>query len=86
MAAAGVGIAVIVLLLGLAQLRLPAVTPGASFGDFLLGALVVAVVQTAVALPLWWQRTRALTRPPPEVRGGPVGPAPGPGAGPGTGR
>jgi hypothetical protein len=59
-AAAGVGIAVFVLLLGLAQLRLPAVTPGASFGDFLLGALVVAVVQTAVALPLWWQRARAL--------------------------
>jgi hypothetical protein len=58
-AAAGVGIAVFVLLLGLAQLRLPAVTPGASFGDFLLGALVVAVVQTAVALPLWWQRARS---------------------------
>lgn len=58
--AAGVGIAVFVLLLGLAQLRLPAVTPGASFGDFLIGAVVVAVVQTAVALPLWWRRTRAL--------------------------
>jgi len=58
LAGAGMGIAVFVLLLGLAQLRLPAVSPGASFGDFLLGALVVAVVQTAVALPLWWQRTR----------------------------
>ncbi len=53
------GIAVFVLLLGLAQLRLPAVTPGASFGDFLQGALIVAVVQTAVALPLWWRRTRS---------------------------
>jgi len=58
LAGAGMGIAVFVLLLGLAQLRLPAVSPGASFGDFLLGALVVAVLQTAVALPLWWQRTR----------------------------
>ena len=53
------GIAVFVLLLGLAQLRLPAVTPGASFGDFLHGALIVAVVQTAVALPLWWRRARS---------------------------
>lgn len=57
-AAAGVGIAVFVLLLGLAQLRLPAVTPGASLSDFLLGALVVAVAQLAIALPLWWQRAR----------------------------
>lgn len=59
-AAAGMGIAVFVLLLGLAQLRLPTISPRASFGDFLLGALVVAVVQTAVALPLWWRRTRSL--------------------------
>ena len=59
LAGAGVGIAVFVLLLGLAQLRLPAITPGASFGDFLQGALIVAVVQTAVALPLWWRRTRS---------------------------
>ena len=57
-AGAGVGIAVFVLLLGLAQLRLPAVSPGASLGDFLLGALVVGGVQTAIALPLWWQRSR----------------------------
>ena len=56
LAAAGVGIAVFVLLLGLAQLRLPAISPRASISDFLLGALVVAVVQTAVAVPLWWQR------------------------------
>lgn len=59
LAGAGVGIAVFVLLLGLAQLRLPAVAPGASLGDFLQGALIVAVVQTAVALPLWWRRTRS---------------------------
>jgi hypothetical protein len=57
LAGAGVGIAVFVLLLGLAQLRLPAISPGASVGDFLLGALVVAVVQIAVALPLWWRRS-----------------------------
>ena len=56
-AAAAVGIAVFVLLLGLAQLRLPAISPGASAGDFLLGALVVAVVQTVAALPLWWRRS-----------------------------
>jgi hypothetical protein len=59
-AGAGMGAAVFVLLLGLAQLRLPAISPGASFGDFLVGALVVAVVQTTVALPLWWRRARAL--------------------------
>jgi hypothetical protein len=59
-AGAAIGVAVFVLLLGLAQLRLPAVSPGASAGDFLLGALVVAVVQTAVALPLWWRRARDL--------------------------
>ena len=58
LAAAGVGIAVFVLLLGLAQLRLPAISARASVGDFLLGALVVAVVQTAVALALWWRRRR----------------------------
>jgi hypothetical protein len=57
LAGAGVGIAVFVLLLGLAQLRLPAISPGASAGDFLLGALVVAVVETAAALPLWWRRS-----------------------------
>jgi hypothetical protein len=58
LAAAGVGAAVLVLLLGLAQLRLPAVSPRASFGDFLQGALVVAVVQAGVARALWWRRSR----------------------------
>lgn len=58
LAAAGVGIAVFVLLLGVAQRRLPAISPGAAFGDFLLGALVVAAVQTAVAVSLWWRRAR----------------------------
>ena len=48
-AGAGVGIAVFVLLLGLAQLRLPAISPGASVGDFLLGALIVAAVQRTSA-------------------------------------
>ena len=62
LAAAGVGVAVFVVLLGLAQLRLPAVSPRASFGDFLLGALVVGAVQVAVALPLWWRRTRSGNR------------------------
>jgi hypothetical protein len=55
---AGVGVAVFVLVLGLAQLRLPATTPGASLGDFLRGALLVAVVQSAVDVPLWWARRR----------------------------
>ena len=53
------GVAVFLLLLGLAQLRLPDTTPGATFGDFLLGAVLVAVVQSAVAIPLWWTRRRA---------------------------
>lgn len=57
-AQAAIGAAVLVLLLGLAQLRLPAITPGASVLDFVLGALVVAVAQTAVALPLWWRGAR----------------------------
>jgi hypothetical protein len=61
LAGAGLGMAVFVLLLGLAQLRLPAVSARASFGDFLLGALVVAVVQTAVSLALWWARSRNRT-------------------------
>ena len=48
-----------VLLLGWPSCGCPDVTPGASFGDFLQGALIVAVVQTAVALPLWWRRRSA---------------------------
>jgi hypothetical protein len=59
LAGAGVGAAVFVLLLGLAQLRLPDITPGASFGDFLEGAVIVAVVQSAAAIPLWWARSRS---------------------------
>jgi hypothetical protein len=55
---AGVGVAVFVLLLGLAQLRLPDTTPGASVGDFGLGAGLVAVVQSAAAGSLWWTRRR----------------------------
>ena len=58
---AGIGIAVFLLLLGLAQLRLPDTTPGASLGDFLWGAVIVAVVQSAAAIPLWWVRRRAAT-------------------------
>lgn len=58
--AVAVGAAVFVLLLGLAQLRLPAVSPRASVGDFLRGAAVVVLAQTAVALPLWWRRARTL--------------------------
>ena len=58
LAAAGVGPPVFVLLLGLAQLRLPAGSPRASFGDFVLGAVVLAVVQAGVALALWWRCSR----------------------------
>jgi hypothetical protein len=59
LAAAGVGVAVFVLVFGLAQLRLPDTTPGASFVDFLQGAVIVAVAQTAAAVPLWWSRRRS---------------------------
>jgi hypothetical protein len=55
---AAVGVASFVLLLGLAQLRLPETTPGASAAEFLSGALIVAVVQTAAAVPLWLLRSR----------------------------
>jgi hypothetical protein len=55
---AGVGLAVFLLLLGLAQLRLPDTTPGASLGDFLRGGLIVATLQSAVSIPLWWARRR----------------------------
>jgi hypothetical protein len=55
---AAVGVAAFVLLLGLAQLRLPETTPGASAAEFLSGALIVAVVQTAAAVPLWLLRGR----------------------------
>jgi hypothetical protein len=58
LAGAGVGLAVFLLLLGLAQLRLPDTTPGASFGAFLRGGLIVAAVQSAAAIPLWWARRR----------------------------
>jgi hypothetical protein len=53
---AAMGAAGYVLLRALAQLRAPALTPGPSFGDFLSGALIVAAVQSAVAIPLWWAR------------------------------
>ena len=55
---AAVGVAAFLLLFGLAQLRLPETTPGASAGDFLGGALIVAVVQTAAAVSLWLLRGR----------------------------
>ena len=55
---AGMGAAGFVLLRALAQLRAPALAPGPSFGDLLIGALIVAGVQSAVAIPLWWARRR----------------------------
>jgi hypothetical protein len=55
---AGVGAAGFVLLRSLAQLRAPVLTPGPSFGDFLAGALIVAVAQSAAAIPLWLLRAR----------------------------
>ena len=56
---AAVGVAAFVLLLGLAQLRLPETTPGASVGDFLRGSLIVALVQSAAAIALWLLRGRS---------------------------
>lgn len=58
LASAGVGAAGYVLLRALAQLRAPALTPDPSFGDFLSGALIVGLVQTAVAVSLWLLRVR----------------------------
>jgi hypothetical protein len=55
---AAVGVATFLLLFGLAQLRLPETTPTASLGAFLRGALIVAVVQSAAAIPLWLLRGR----------------------------
>ena len=55
---AAVAVATFLLLLGLAQLRLPETTPGASVGDFLRGSLIVALVQSAAAVPLWLLRAR----------------------------
>ena len=55
---AGVGAAGFVLLRDLAQLRVPALTPGPSFGEHLSSALIVVVAQTALAIPLWWARSR----------------------------
>lgn len=56
--AAAVGAAGYVLLLGLAQLRLPEPSPHTEPLDYLRGAAIMAVAQTAVALPLWWRRAR----------------------------
>ena len=58
LAGAAVAVAAFLLLFGLAQLRLPETTPGASAGDFLRGSLIVALVQSAAAIPLWLLRAR----------------------------
>lgn len=59
-AAAGAAVAIVtfVLVLGLAQLRLPDGATAASVGSYLRGALIVAAVQSAVAVPLWLLRAR----------------------------
>jgi hypothetical protein len=55
---AGVGAAGFALLRALAQLRAPALTPAPSFGELLSSVLIVAAVQCAAAIPLWWARSR----------------------------
>lgn len=57
--AAAVAVAVYVLLLGAAQLRRPEWAPAVPLGAFLRGSLMVAAVQTAGAVPLWWLRSRS---------------------------
>ena len=54
----GVGIAAYLLLFGLAQLRAPAIAPAAPLSAYLLGPLIVAVVQSLLAIGLWVLRLR----------------------------
>ena len=57
-AGAVLGATVFCLLLGIGRMRGPALSAGPSLWDFLLAAVVVAAVQTAVAVALWWRRVR----------------------------
>jgi hypothetical protein len=54
----GVAIAAYLLLFGLAQLRAPAIAPPAPLSAYLLGPLIVAVVQSLLAVGLWVLRLR----------------------------
>jgi undecaprenyl pyrophosphate phosphatase UppP len=56
---AGMAVAVLLLLLGLAELRRPDIAPRASLGAYLRNLVIVAVVQSAAAIPLWLARGRA---------------------------
>ena len=56
---AGVAVAVLFMLLGLAELRRPDTAPRASLGAYLRSVVIIAVVQSAAAIPLWLARSRA---------------------------
>ena len=68
---AGVAVAVVLLLLGLAELRRPDTAPRASLAAYLRGVVIIPVVQSAVAIPLWLARSRATQRPAPRPPGRP---------------
>ena len=55
---AGMAVAVLLLLLGLAELRRPDIAPRATLSAYLRSAVIIPVVQSAAAIPLWWARSR----------------------------
>jgi hypothetical protein len=70
-AGAGVAVAVLFLRFGLAELRRPDTAPGASLGAYLRHAVIVPVMQSAAAIPLWLARSRATQRSAPRPTGRP---------------
>jgi hypothetical protein len=56
--AAVMTVVIVLLLLGLAQLRLPGPASDVRVSSIVIGVLVAAVVQSVVAGGLWWQKSR----------------------------
>ena len=55
----GVAAAVFLLLLGLAELRRPATAPRPPLAAYLRNGVIVTLIQSAAAIPLWWARSRS---------------------------
>jgi hypothetical protein len=55
---AGMAIAVLLLLIGLTELRRPDTAPRAPLGAYLRNAVILTAMQSAAAIPLWWARSR----------------------------
>jgi hypothetical protein len=58
-AGAGVAVAVLLLRFGLTELRRPDTATRTSLGDYVRHVVIVPVMQSAAAIPLWLARSRA---------------------------